>query len=93
MGRSQDYRTRSFLLTNREYSDFVLRLEFNLDQGTGSAVSVRAMPDEEMPYADGSRAYDHPMLKLIGSPERREGKRRDLRIWGHARARTWAEFT
>ena len=35
VGRSQDYRTRSFLLTEREYSDFVLRLEFNLDPGTG----------------------------------------------------------
>jgi len=72
VGRSQDYRTRSFLLTDREYSDFVLRLEFNLDRGTGSAVSLRAMPGEEMPYKDGSRAYDHPMLKLIESPGREQ---------------------
>jgi WD40 repeat protein len=72
VGRSQDYRTRSFLLTDREYSDFVLRLEFNLDRGTGSAVSLRAMPGEEMPYKNGSRAYDHPMLKLIESPGREQ---------------------
>jgi len=67
VGRSQDYRTRSFLLTDREYSDFVLRLDFNLDRGTGGAVSLRAMPGEEMPYKDGSHAYDHPMMKLIES--------------------------
>ena len=67
-GRSRDYRTRSFLLTEREYSDFVLRLEFNLDPGTGAGVALRAMPNEEMPYKDGKHGYDHPMFKLIESP-------------------------
>jgi Caspase domain/Domain of Unknown Function (DUF1080) len=31
-----------------------------------------ALPGEEMPYKDGSRAYDHPMLKLIESAGRQE---------------------
>jgi hypothetical protein len=72
VGRSRDYRTRSFLLTEREYADFVLRLEFNLDRATGGAVALRAVPNEEMPYKDGKHGYDHPMLKLIESPGREE---------------------
>ena len=68
VAHGRDYRTRNCLLSDREYSDFVLRLEYSLDAGAGSAVVIRGVPDERMPYANGNRSYDHPMMKLIERP-------------------------
>ena len=72
IARGQKARTRNYLLTDREYSDFVLRLEFNLEKSSGSGLSVRAIPGEQMPYQNGSRNFDHPLFKLIDSPGREE---------------------
>jgi len=74
----QDSRTRSHLVTDREYSDFVLRLDFNLARsqvrGFGSSgIGIRAIPGEVMPHKDGpDYPYDHPQLKLVDSPRGRE---------------------
>lgn len=52
--------SRNWLLTERSYSDFVLRLEFQLTAGTNSGIALRTQPDEgelahlEVQVADGS---------------------------------------
>lgn len=55
---------RTYLLTDRDYSDFVLRFEFQLDKGSESGVAVRAIPGEKMRQAGGSLYFDHPVIKL-----------------------------
>ena len=66
VGRGQDYRTRSFLMAETDYSDFLLRLEFNLDRGASSGIAIRGVPGERMPHKDGSNyPYDHPLIKLV----------------------------
>ena len=72
IARGQDFKTRSYLLTDRNYSDFVLRLEFSLEKGSGSGISVRAIPGDRMPLPSGNRSFDHPLFKLIESPGREE---------------------
>jgi hypothetical protein len=64
VARGRDYRTRNYLLTDREYSDFVLRLEYNLDEGASAGVALRAVPGERMPLAKGGTIFDHPLFKL-----------------------------
>ena len=56
------------MLTDREYSDYVLRLEFSLEATSGAGIAMRAIPGELLPYPNGSRFFDHPMIKLIGNP-------------------------
>ena len=41
VAHGQDYRTRHFLLTDRDYTDFSLRLEFNLEPKAASGVCLR----------------------------------------------------
>ena len=36
----RDYRSRSFLLTEREFTDFLVRLEFNLATRANSAIGI-----------------------------------------------------
>jgi serine/threonine protein kinase len=72
VARGQDFRTRNYLLTNREFTDFALRLEFNMGEGAGSGIAIRALPGDRMPMPNGNRIYDHPLLKLIGTPGREE---------------------
>jgi hypothetical protein len=43
---SGDFRRQSFLLSERTYSDFVLRFEFWLPPGSDSGVAIRAEPGE-----------------------------------------------
>jgi hypothetical protein len=73
VAHGRDYRTRSHLVTDREYSDFMLRLEFSLSQSGSSGIGIRAVAGEVMPHKDGpDYPYDHPQLKLIDSPRGRE---------------------
>jgi hypothetical protein len=60
VGRSGDYRTRNYLLSVQDYSDFTLRLEFLLEQNSGGGVVVRGLDGERI--VDSS--CDHPVLKL-----------------------------
>jgi formylglycine-generating enzyme required for sulfatase activity/serine/threonine protein kinase len=70
--RGVDFWTRNYLLTDREYTDYVLRLEFSLEKGAWTGVAVRAIPGENLPYKDGKRLFDHPIVKLIDNPEKNE---------------------
>jgi serine/threonine protein kinase len=70
--RGQGYPTRNYLLTDRDYSDFILRLEFNLEKGAGSGIAIRARQGEQVPTQGGGRIVDHPLFKLIESPGREQ---------------------
>ncbi len=72
VARGQNYSTRSYLLTDRDYSNFVLRLEFNLEKGCSSGLSVRAIPGDKMPLPNRTRIFDHPLFKLMDSRGREE---------------------
>lgn len=54
-----------FILTDRQYSDFALRLEFALDADTDGGVAIRAMPGEMGPRRVN---FVSPVLKLMGTP-------------------------
>jgi len=56
-------RTRSYLLTEREYANFVLRLEFKAERGAGGGVALRALPGEKLPMPN-TTIFDHPLFKL-----------------------------
>jgi hypothetical protein len=43
---SGDYRQQTFLLSEKNYSDFILRFEFFLPRGSDSGVAIRAEPGE-----------------------------------------------
>jgi hypothetical protein len=60
----EDYKTRSYLLTDRAYADFRLRLEFNLTRGARAGIALRALRAEKMPI-NGQATVDHPLFKLI----------------------------
>jgi uncharacterized membrane protein YgcG len=64
VARGDTYRTGNYLLTEREYANFILRLEFRLDKNAGSAIALRAIAGENVPYEDGHRRFDHPIFKL-----------------------------
>jgi hypothetical protein len=63
VGRSADYRTRNYLLSNREYADFTLRLEFMVDPGSSGGIALRAFEEEKLPYRNGF-VPEHPLIKL-----------------------------
>ncbi len=62
-----DVRTRNYLLSNLDYGDFVLRLEYSLDPNGEGGVAVRAVKGENLPYGN-NRIPDHPLFKLVASP-------------------------
>jgi formylglycine-generating enzyme required for sulfatase activity/serine/threonine protein kinase len=78
--RGVNWRTLNYLLTDREYSDYVLRFEFSFERGASSGVAVRALPGEKVPFAPpgvkltfkSTKLIDHPLVKLIESPEPNE---------------------
>ena len=74
MALGRDYRSRSFLLTEREFTDFLVRLEFNLATRANSAIGIRATEGEWMPHVHESDnyKYDHPMIKLLERSNARE---------------------
>ncbi len=62
----KDGKTRNYLLSERVYADFRLRLEFNLAKGALSGVALRALRGETMPHADHKMPVnDHPQFKLL----------------------------
>jgi hypothetical protein len=60
VARSGDYRTRNHLLSDKDYADFTLRLEFRLDPGSGGGIVLRGLEGEKIVDA----CCDHPVLKL-----------------------------
>jgi hypothetical protein len=92
VGRSQDYRTRSFLLTDREYSDFVLRLEFNLDQGTLTRSYSMSHSGRSLPVA---KSCDQPrrQKELVGPVASARSKPSRVADMGPWKKRRGARFT
>ncbi len=73
VARGADWKTRNYLITDREYGDFELRLDVALDRDTGSGVGLRARPGEKVPLIDGTASFDHPIFKLTDGPGRDPG--------------------
>jgi hypothetical protein len=69
VGRGVGPTKPKFILTGREYANFLLRLEFSLDEGSQSAIAIRAKPGEKMPHRRG-RFPNHPVLDLSNSPQK-----------------------
>src|SRR5262249_21605915 len=63
-GWGKDGKTRSYLLSDRPYADFRLRVEFNLSQGAVAGITLRALRGERMPL-NGQQIVEHPLFKLI----------------------------
>ena len=76
--RGVNGKTRNYLLTDREYSDYVLRLEFSLEKGALAGIAVRAIPGENVPQQNGSRSFDHPAVKLFESSGTTSADRHDV---------------
>ena len=62
----------NFLLSDRDYGDFILRLEFNLDDHAGSGVILTPIPGELLPHPFGNRLSEHPVFRLEDQPTRNE---------------------
>ena len=60
-----NWRKSGFLLTNREYADFVLRFDFLPDANTNSGVAIRARPGE---LFEG--LAHHPQIELFDADKR-----------------------
>jgi hypothetical protein len=65
----QDGKTMNYLLTERAYADFRLRLEFNLSKGALSGVGLRALRGEKVPFSNGRPIDEHPVIKLVEHPD------------------------
>jgi hypothetical protein len=63
VGRSADAGTRSYLLTDKGYANFVLQFDFKVEDGH-HGVAIRAIKGEKMPLSDG-HIFDHPLIKLL----------------------------
>jgi serine/threonine protein kinase len=55
----ENWKTANYLLSDREFADFILRLEFNLEADASSALALRAIPGEN----------NHPHISLADSNE------------------------
>ena len=60
---------RSYLLTDREYSDYVLKVDFSVEPTTWAGIAVLAIPREELPHPNGLIRLNHPMVESIGGPQ------------------------
>jgi hypothetical protein len=72
VGHGTDVQRLGYLVSDREYGDFVLRLEFNLDDHAASGVILRAVPGELLPHPFGNRLREHPVFMLEDQPTRSE---------------------
>jgi hypothetical protein len=65
VGRSGSFHTRNYLLSDKEYADFVLRFDYKIEDGHHGVV-LRAVPGER-PHPDQPLQIDHPLIKLTDS--------------------------
>jgi hypothetical protein len=65
VAQSPHFSKRNYLLTDKDYTDFVLRFEFAVDEKSHGAVALRAVPGEQVPYGNQT-IFDHPLIKLSG---------------------------
>jgi serine/threonine protein kinase/formylglycine-generating enzyme required for sulfatase activity len=66
VGRSANSGTRSYVLTKKEYADFVLRFDYKVEAGH-HGVAIRATEGEKLPLGE-KLIFDHPIVKLT-NPE------------------------
>ncbi len=64
VGKTDGYPTRSYLLTTKDYADFILRLEYKVDPESGGGLTFRTIDDEKLPLGSGQVIADHPLIKL-----------------------------
>jgi hypothetical protein len=64
VGRTSGYRTRSYLLSLKDYANFVLRFEFMVDPDSNGGVTFRALGGENLPLPSGQFIFDHPLVKF-----------------------------
>lgn len=65
VGVSPTYKTRSYLLTGANYSNYVLSLEYKtVGDDVSAGVAIRGQVGENMPYPGGGALFDHPLVKL-----------------------------
>ena len=64
-----DSKTRSYILTQRDYTNFIIRLEFKPEQGTGGGIAIRAVAGEHLPLKTKAGTvisiFDHPIFKVF----------------------------
>jgi WD40 repeat protein len=65
VGRSSHWSKRNYLLTDKDYADYVLRFEFKVESGH-HGVAIRAIPGEQVPL-NGKPFFDHPIIKLMNA--------------------------
>ncbi|HEY7425839.1 MAG TPA: family 16 glycoside hydrolase, partial [Gemmataceae bacterium] len=63
VGQSKNFSTRNYLLTDKDYADFVLRFDYKVEDGSNGGVAIRAIEGEKVPQG-GTLLFDHPILKL-----------------------------
>ncbi len=72
VAESASAKTRAYILSDREYSDFSLRFDFLVAKGddrTNGGVAIRAIAGEKVPMNPKLQIFDHPIIKLT-SPNR-----------------------
>jgi serine/threonine protein kinase len=68
VGRSDGPRQFTFLLFDREYADFILRVEFMLEDDSSGGIAVRAFDGERVPSEKGNLILSHPLIRLSTFP-------------------------
>jgi eukaryotic-like serine/threonine-protein kinase len=62
---SESFKSRNYILSEQEFSDFTLRFEFQVgDDRSHGAVALRAVAGETCPLDDTASFFDHPIIKL-----------------------------
>jgi hypothetical protein len=73
VARGSNWGQRTYLLSDREYANYILRLDFNLEKDANSGIALRALPGELLPHGSNQvMLFDHPILKLSDGPVLRE---------------------
>lgn len=71
VGAANGYTDSSYLLTEKSYSDFVLRFEYQLSTGGNSGVGLRAVPGERHPR--WSSVPEHLEVQLADDSKHKSG--------------------
>ena len=73
VSRSPGPDARTYLLSRRDYSDFVFRFEYNMDPGGHGGVILRAMAGEHLRAKKGIVYAGHPHIAIKDPAERATG--------------------
>ncbi len=62
--------SRSYLLSKKDYGDFRLKMEYQLEIGSIAGITIRATPDEQLPGPFNLALRDHPIVRLASALSR-----------------------